>query len=178
MFIERDAALHFIEGNQRLLAMVVSQPAESLDLKDLTGLALLAQARQLIVDDPTRLRLAAAALVKNEQAIADDVLQAVESLQLKQWVYLRDTTKYSVLIDPEAEKAYAVLGLTQSLKTVLGGSGLVIGTGVMAYRGQYVCDGIFSGQPVWLGPGYKSSFSDNFADIKKRKYFYKMPGLA
>lgn len=175
MVVEPNAAYHFIDGYQRLLTMVASQSAQP---SELTGLPLLAHARQVITDDPARLHSAAQALAQKDEAIAGDVLQAVESLQLKQWVYLRDTTKYSVFIDPELEKAYAVRGLTQPLKMVLGGSGLAIDTGVMAYRGHYVCDGVFSGQLVWLGAGHKSSFSENFAEIKKREHFYKVPVAA
>lgn len=172
MVIEPSAAHHFIAGYQCLLALV---DAQSTQPSGLTGMNLLVHSRRIIADDPARLDAALNALAEKGEALADDVRAAVQSLQLKQWVYLRDTTQYSVFIDPALEKAYAVLGLTQPLKQVIGGSGASIHTGVMAYRGQYVCDGLFSGQLVWLGAGYKTSFSENLADIKKRQNFYKTP---
>ncbi len=172
MVVEPSSAYHFIEGYRRLLTMVDAQSAKP---SGLTGLQLLAHSRQLITSGLAPLDSAVEALVQQGEAVDEDVLAAVQSLQLKQWVYLRDTTKYSVFIDPEFEKAYAVLGLIQPLKQVLGDSGAMMETGVMAYRDRYVCDGIFSGQLVWLGAGYRASFSENLAEIKKRKNFYKAP---
>ena len=172
MTIEPHSAYHFIEGYKSLLTMVNAQSAEP---SGLTGSQLLAHSRQLIANNPARVHSAVEALTQKSEAVPEDVLAAVQSMQTKQWVYLRDTSKYSVFIDPELEKAYAVLGLTQPLKQVLGDSGAMMQTGLMVYRGQYVCDGLFSGQLVWLGAGYRASFSDNLADIKKRKNFYKAP---
>ena len=175
MVIEPSAAHHFIDGYQRLLLMVIGQFDHP---SSLAGLPLMVKARKIITDDPARLHSAAEVLVQKGEAIAEDVLTAVQSMQLQQWVYLRDTTKYSVFIDPKFENAYAVLGLTQPLKTVVGGSGAMFETAVMNYRGQYVCDSLFSGQLVWLGAAYRSSFSEKFADIKKLTNFYKVPDSA
>lgn len=172
MVIEPSSAYHFIESYQRLLSMVDAQSAKP---SGLTGLQLLAHSRRLITNDPVRLHSAAEDLSQKGEAVDEEVLSAVQSMQLKQWVYLRDTTKYSVFIDPELEKAYAVVGLTQPLKQVLGESGAMMETGVLAYRDQYVCDGIFTGQLVWLGAGYRASFSENLTEIKKLKNFYKAP---
>lgn len=172
MVIEPSAARHFIAHYQRRLTLVDAQSAQP---SGLTGLNLLVHSRRIMADAPARLDLACTALAEQGEAVADDVLAAIGSLQLKQWVYLRDTTKYSVFIDPALEKAYAVVGLTQPLKQVMGGSGAMLETGVMAYFGQYVCDGLFSGQLVWMGAGYKASFSEHLAGIKKRKNFYKTP---
>ena len=56
---------------------------------------------------------------------------------------LRDTTKYSVFIEADGNEAYAVLGLTQRVRAIFGGTGAVIRTGVCRFHGVYVCDGMY-----------------------------------
>jgi hypothetical protein len=174
MVIDPSSAQHFIDGYQSFLIALANRSGKSVAS---SGLQLMAESRLAFVQDRTLIDSTAHELAQAGHAVADDVLAAIKSLQLKSWVYLRDTKQYSVFIDPEQDKAYAVLGLTQPISEVLGGSGVMIETGVMAYQGRYVCDAIFTGQVVWLGTGYRKSFAESLASIKKQKQFYKVPEL-
>jgi hypothetical protein len=81
-------------------------------------------------------------------------------------VYLKDTTKYSIFIDPDGYEAFAVVGLTGPIRGILGGAAVTFRAGVVDYEGRFVCDGIL-GSHMWLGPNYKRNFSAMFAAMKK-----------
>jgi hypothetical protein len=67
-----------------------------------------------------------------------------------------------------------VVGLTNRIRDIIGGSGAVIQTAVTPYRGHYVCDGIVT-DVVWLGPNYKKSFTSTLAQIRSLGHFYRTP---
>jgi len=94
----------------------------------------------------------------------------MESLRLTQWVYLKDTTKYSIFIDLEENAAYAVVGLTDRIRNILGGAAVTFRTAVVEYQGKYVCDGILESH-TWLGPNYKRDFNAKFSELKREGRF-------
>ena len=96
---------------------------------------------------------------------------ALEGLEVRQWVYLRDTQIHSILIDSTADRAFGVLGLTQGIQDIVGGTGLIMEAGLVRYCGRYVCDGVIS-QPVWLGSGYRRSWNEKFKEIKVLGQFH------
>jgi hypothetical protein len=102
--------------------------------------------------------------------IAPEVVSAIRGLNVKQWVYLKDARRHSIFVDPSGDAAYAVLGLTQGMREILGKPGAMIETGLTVYGGHYVCDCVIT-RIVWLGPGYRKSFSEAFAGIKTRGAF-------
>jgi hypothetical protein len=112
---------------------------------------MLASARDIIIATPSIIETAASKLEGNGSLITPEVVYATKSLQLKQWVYLRDTKTYSVFLDPTGKAAYAVLGLTNRLRDIPGGSGVSFRTGLVEYSGHFVCYGIVSNF-AWLGP--------------------------
>lgn len=128
---------------------------------------MLASARAAVNTNPALMNAAAASLEGSGQAVPPDVLQAANSLRLKQWIFLRDTTAYSIFIEPEGTEAYAVLGLTNRIRDIVGGSALAIKTGVVEYRDRYVCDGIVESL-VWLGSNLKKEFNATLSLVRKK----------
>ena len=64
-----------------------------------------------------------------------------------------------------------MLGLTDRLRDIVGGSGVVLETGLVCYRGRFVCDGLVY-KKLWLGPNYKKSFNAAFSEMKAKGRFY------
>jgi hypothetical protein len=91
-------------------------------------------------------------------------------MQLKKWIFLRDTKHHSLFLDPDGQAAYGVLGLTQRVRDIVGGPGVMLETAIIRYRGCFVCDGVVS-QVVWLGPNYRKEFAALFSKLKKNGAF-------
>ena len=64
-------------------------------------------------------------------------------------------------MDAETKRAFAVLGLTDRLRDIVGGSGVVLETGLVCYRGRFVCDGLVY-KKLWVGPNYKKTSTQPF----------------
>jgi len=134
----------------------------------------LASARSYLKGNPESLGAALATLELAGTAIAPDVQQALKSLRIEQWVYLRSTSRYAIFLDQAANDAYAVLGLNNSIEEIVGTSAVAFEAGLFRFAGHYVCDGIIQA-PILLGPGYRRQFSASFADIRKRGRFHARP---
>lgn len=171
MVIDPQSAQIFINGYSKLLAEVHHLSNGK------TGMALLkmlADARGIAIASPSVIESAASSLEHKGSPAPQEVIAAIKTLQLKQWVYLRDTTRYSVFLEPSGQDAYAVLGLTDRLRDILRGSGVSFRTGIVEFAGHYVCDGIVS-NPVWLGTNYRREFSASLAALKKQGGFHASP---
>jgi hypothetical protein len=168
MVVEPSAASAFIRGYSMALAEAhgLAGGTPSSDL-----LKVLASGREAVRVSPSLLDEAIASLNSRGQSLPAGVRRAIEGLRLRQWVYLRDTSKYSIFIDPEENAAYAVLGLTGPIRNILGGSGVTFRSGVVEYCGRYVCDGILESH-AWLGSNYKRDFNLLLSAIKKEGRFY------
>lgn len=109
-----------------------------------------------------------------------EMLDAMAQSQMGKWVHLKDTRTYSVLLDVDATRAYAVLGLTQRLRDISlangeeMGSGLVMGAALVPLNGRWVCDGLIQ-DPFWLGPGYRRSYTDSYQALRKSGQFCMVP---
>jgi hypothetical protein len=171
MVIKLQAAQTFINGYSRLLAEAhrLSNGKTGLEL-----LNMLAAARDVAIASPSIVESAVSELEENGSPMPLEVVCAIKSLQLKQWVYLRDTTAYSVFLEPSGKDAYAVLGLTNKLRDILGGSGVSLRTGIVEFHGRFVCDGIVSNL-VWLGSNYRKDFAAHLALLKKEGKFHVSP---
>lgn len=167
MVLEPQAASAFIARYKMVLneahRLVGGQPSANM-LQDL------ALGREAIHDTPEVLARAIASLEDRGESLPLDLRRAVESLRLRQWVYLKDFAKRSIFIDAEENQAYGVVGLTGPIRNILGGAGLTFRAGVVEFRGRYVCDGILKNH-AWLGPSYKRDFSSQFAALKKEGRF-------
>lgn len=169
MFIAKDAADAFISGYTHIMAEIHGpSPAK----KKMTVVEVLAIAREKYLANPSLLDGALRALHARSITIPPEVVSAVRGIEVKQWIYLKDTRIHSIFLDPSGAAAYGVLGLTQGLREVLGKSGAAIETGLMRYHGRFVIDGVIT-RVVWLGPGYRKSFAELFAGIKLRGAFRK-----
>jgi hypothetical protein len=166
--IDPQASKLFISGYSALLTEVhrISNGKSGMKRLDM-----LAGARDAAVADSSLFEMAALSLEAAGLAVPEEVLDAVQSLNLQYWVFLRDTTKYSIFIDVGGEEAYAVLGLTQRISDIVGGTGIFLRTGVIKFRGSYICDGLIT-KKVWLGANYKREYSDKLASIKKSGRFH------
>jgi hypothetical protein len=168
VIIDAEAAAAFIRGYSQIMADIFGPVPEGgkMPLVDVV-----AGGRGKYIEDRALLETALAALARRSIDVPRDVAAAVRGLDVKQWVFLKDTRRHSVFIDPKGHAAYAVLGLTDRIRELIGGSGAIIETGLMRYRGRYVCDGIVTGV-VWLGANYKRAFAELLAELKVRRAFY------
>lgn len=171
MVINPQAAEIFIQGYSSLLTEVHCLANGILDLE---LVAMLHAAREIIVSSPSIIVSAASELKRKGRPVPPEVVNAINSLQLKQWVYLRDTKAYSIFLEPSFQEAYAVLGLTDRIRDIHGGSGISFRTGIVEFRGRFVCDGLFS-NVVWLGSTYRKEFSSRLATLKKDGKFHSLP---
>ena len=104
---------------------------------------------------------------------ADDVLQAVHTLRVDNWIYVNDTATHSHFLEPhETNAAYAIKTLTTPLKEMLGSSGAVISCGLLVFQGQVICDGLVSFD-AWLGPNYRTSFKEQLAACRAQGALYR-----
>jgi hypothetical protein len=171
MMVDPKDAAAFIEGYKSVLTEMDREPPSQ---QHTELVKILITARSKYFADRSLLDAALAALSKQPPAIPLDVVSAIRSLELKHWIYLRDTRSHSIFMDPDSEVAYGVLGLTNRIRDIIGGSGAAIQTAITPYRGHYVCDGLIS-DVVWLGPNYKKSFTETLSQIRSLGHFYKMP---
>lgn len=168
MYLDPADAQRFIQGYKLLMLELLGKQEDRI-----TGSVapLLAKARAKFVGKRALLHKSIARLEARNVRLDPEVVKAVEGLEVRQWVYLRDTTRHSIMIHSSADRAFGVLGLTQGIRDIVGGTGVVIEAGLARYCGRYVCDGIIS-QVVWLGPGYRRSWSETFKEIKASGQFH------
>lgn len=156
MILNAADAQRFIRWYSLLLLEVLGEAS-----RDVEGglVPKLVQGRAKLMKEPTLLEEVKTKLAARFDDVDSEVVEAVESLEVRQWVYLRDTKLHSIFIDQSTDRAFGVVGLTERLRDVLGGSGVYLETGLVRYRGHFVCDGVMR-QTVWLGPNYKKSFNE------------------
>jgi hypothetical protein len=160
------AAGAFIEGYKRfLLTVPIADRADQGSL-----LQTLVDARSRITKDPELLRDTLAEARKAMPDLGVPVLQAIGTLRVANWVYLKETRTYAVFLDPSGESALGVRALTQRIRDLVGTSGVFLETGIVSYGGHYVCDGLVSGV-VHLGRNYLRSFASAYAKLRTQGRF-------
>ncbi len=168
MWIGLADAQRFIQGYKLLMLEVLGEQEDRITC---SLVPLLAKARAKLIDEPTLLHRSIAQLEARHAKLDREVVMALEGLEVRQWVYLRDTKIHSIFIDSTADRAFGVIGLTQGIRDIIGGTGLIMEAGLVRYCGRYVCDGVIS-QAVWLGPGYRRSWNEKFKEIKSSGQFH------
>jgi hypothetical protein len=163
MLLPRDQALRFIEGYKSVLLRVLSNFGIERTQSIVSDLA---TARTKTIDDSQIIEKAIADLAKQGQPVEEDIVQAIRSMKVSQWVYLRHTKSAAIFIDKDVKNAYAVKALTTPIYEVAGEPPAMFITGVFQYLGNFVCDGIVK-EPVVLGPGYKAQFNLAYSEIRK-----------
>jgi len=102
--------------------------------------------------------------------VDETVVAAAASLQVESWVYLRDTRRYSIFMAQAGTHAYGAVGITDSIKELLGGSGALVETGLLLYDGRIICDGLIS--PLsWIGPAHKKDFNEALSKIRAGRFY-------
>ena len=171
MILEPGEAAAFIDGYQAILLMLAER-------RDFTSredfLAGLIDGRRELAERPVSIESALEELRAIGTHVESGVEQAIRTLRLRNWIYLRDTRYYSIFLDSESDSAFAVVGLTDRIRDVLGGSGAYLEAGVVEYAGQFVCDGLFSSQ-FYLGPNYRQSFNESYRAIRQAGRFHRRP---
>ena len=163
MLIAREPALRFIEGYKAILLRVLvdaGMPRTRSITDDL------AAARSHAKDRPELIDHAIAELEATGQPVEPNVINAVRSLKVDQWVYLRHTKTFAVFIDKAVENAYQVRALTTPLNQLVDEPPFAFEMGVFEYEGFFVCDGLAL-NPVALGPGYKAQLKAAYSTIRK-----------
>ena len=173
--IDPSLARHFIHHYQNLLVQVakdtdlVNQPEAQQG-----AVYLLQAARNAVADAPELIDAAQTALQQQGRPAPPEIMQAVATLRVDRWVYLRDTTSYSVLLGVDDQTAaYGVKGLTTPLKELARGeAGAVISCGLLVYQGQVICDGLV-GFIAWIGPNYCREFNALLSELRATGRFYR-----
>ena len=160
------AARHFLGHYQNLLESIpITKPKANVVTQ-------LAAARDALHADPALLQPALAHLQNLGSPCADDVLQAVQTLCVDNWIYVSDTATHSQFLEPKGAAAYATKTLTTPLKEMFGSSGAVLSCGLLVFQGQVICDGLVR-FVAWLGPNYRSSFKEQLAACRAQGRLYR-----
>jgi len=165
MVLEPDIANHFVREYTAFLLYCYKHRCD--ESRDDELLYKLSQGR----DAYERERNLIEEYVCNNKEMPLVTTNAIRSLMINNWVYLRDTTKYSLFINTEGTSAFAVLGLTQPIKEIFGCSGFYMKAGVFCLNDQFVCDGLIVNQ-VKLGKGYRDQFNEIYRGLKSTGNFF------
>jgi hypothetical protein len=168
MVVDHEEAMRFITCYKLVL---LESAARSDTLRGQALLKVLVAARAQLCEEPSRLDRAIGRLNAKSKSIAPELLSAIGSVQLDKWVYLRDTSAYSVFIHPSEPKGFGVLGLTDRVRDISGGSGVILKTGIVRYMGRYVCDGLVS-RLASLGPNYRNAFNERYRELRQSGRFH------
>ncbi len=113
----------FIQGYKLLMLEVLGEQegrfADSV-------VPLLVKARAKLAGKRALLHKSIARLEARNVSLDPEAVTAVERLEVRQWVYLRDTRRHSIMIDPTADRAFGVLGLTQEIRGIVGGRAICV----------------------------------------------------
>lgn len=168
MIVDPRTAAVFIETYKAfLLDIYLPEGRESETVRVLEKLA---QARERFLAEPTLLEEYIAKVKRPKGSAERKVLEALKGLQFTTWVYLKDTRAYSVLLKVDGSFSCGVLGLTEPLRDIVGGSGAVVEAGVVCLNGRFVCDGLIS-EIVWLGRNYKKSYTELYTGLRQAGRF-------
>lgn len=166
MILDARSATAFINGYKKLLLQISGTTGGNFEL-----LERLVEGRARLMSNASLLDDALSRIHAQAQHVDERIVAAASSLQVKSWVYMRDTRRYSVFIEPAGTFAYGALGITNPIKELLGGAGALVETGLLLYEGRIVCDGLISSL-TWIGPSYKRSFDKALSNIRSAGAFY------
>jgi len=152
------AAGAFIAGYKRVLLRVAGGAPEGRDV-----LGTLVHARRRVVENAAVLDQAFDG--ETTLPLEPAVSRAIRTLRIDDYVYLKDTKDYSIFIQASGNSAFGVVGLTERIRDIVGASGVMIETGLVRYRGKFVCDGLVS-RLVYLGPGYSKNYAAIYRDLR------------
>jgi hypothetical protein len=150
-----------------LVEIYIEQTGSILD----DPIEMMAEARQVMIDDPSLASHAAASLAERDHPLEPDFLKAVGTIRFQKWAYLYDLPTRSVFMDMDVDEAYGVLGVTQPIRELIGGTAAIIEGGLMEYRRRYVFDGLVTSR-VWIGPNMMVGLVEDFERIKEEGRYH------
>ena len=168
MTLEPTVANAFIAGYKRLLLEIGVHGRVP---KSGNVLAVLAAARRQLTETPGLLDKALVKLKARSEGVDEEIVRAVRTLRVNDWVFLRDTKSYSIFVHPSEGTAFGVLGLAQPVRDIVGARGVAIETGIVRFTGRFVCDGLVT-RMVHLGPSYRKSYGRVYSAAKAEGRFY------
>jgi hypothetical protein len=172
MQLDPTTAQTFIEGYKQILLMVHALYGMK---EHRTPVERMIAARMPLFQETELLDEAVAALARRKGVVVDkEVIAAIRTLEVGKWVYLRDLTHHSILLHPDGFFARGVIGLTQPLRDLTGGPGVLFEAGILAIPGHFICDGLLS-EVVALGSGYLAEYNQVFQGLKATGAFHKVP---
>jgi hypothetical protein len=166
MILDERSAAVFINSYQKLL-LEICGPAEG----HVKLLERLVKGRKKLMSDVSLLGDAVSRIHDQGEHLDETVVAAATSLQVRSWVYLRDTRRYSIFMEQAGILAYGAVGITNPIRELLGGSGALVETGLLLYDGHIICDGLIS-PLAWIGPSHKKSFNEALSNIRSAGNFY------
>ena len=168
MVIDQDLAERFIEQYRDFLLYIhdreIGQDTQSGMLKKLS------LARSCYVEAKETYDQ----YIDNSDRYDPEVKSAFKSLDVADWVYIRDTEHFSLFVKSNGSVGLAVVGLTQPINDIFGCSGIYMKAGIIQLGGKYVIDGIIS-DPVKLGEGHKNEFAYTYNKLKENGAFFRTP---
>lgn len=167
MTLEPTVANAFIAGYKGVLLEIAGRKRSP---KRRSVLPILVAARSRLTKEPVLLDEACRRLSARSENVDEDVVRAVRTLCVTDWVFLRDTSAYSIFVHPSEPAAFGVLGLTEPIREIAGDSSVAIETGIVQFAGRFVCDGLIT-RIVHLGPNYRKSYSHVYRKAKADGHF-------
>jgi hypothetical protein len=164
MIIECDFANRFIDEYKKFLLAIYVPNEKNVQPKRLIEKLVLARGR--FVSNRALFEEYMKTLKSESDIIDHRMMSAIKDIEVSKWIYLRDTRSYSVFIKADGSYGYGVLGLTDRIRDITGGTGLLIETGVVKLGNNFVCDGLVSNF-LHLGKNYRQSFNDIYKELRK-----------
>lgn len=169
MLLPHDEAIHFINGYKTVLLEVLRSLGEKLSTEVTRDLV---KARDHLKEKPQLLHEAIQKINAQDKSLDPRIEQALLTMRIGRWVYLRCTKKYALMLDDSLVNAYAVRGLTTHLDQLSGGSSSIFEAAILEYKGEFVCDGLVV-NPVHIGPTLRADINRTYTKIKENGHFYK-----
>lgn len=172
MLIDEVSARNFIHGYTVLMFAIEGIDTEK---PEDNPSPIILRGREKLSKDRSLLNTAISQLAPiTKQRIDPDVFDAVNTMELSYWVYLKDTRWYSIFIKSDKTSAFAVLGLNDKFRDICGGSGLIFKAGIAPFRNSFISDGLFE-DATYLGRNYILEYNEAFEYLKQSGKFFKKP---
>ena len=167
MVLDLDSAQRFLKDYQAVLNEILSLTGVLKGRVVDGAIEALVMARAQLLERPPLLDEALESLARRGITTDPEVVLAMRHIRVEEWIFVKNMKTCAVFMDGD-KRAYGVLGLLDKLHRLTGGAGCIITTGVMRYRGRYVCDGLII-YGTAIGPAFRKTFDDTVSDLEHRR---------
>lgn len=105
-------------------------------------------------------------------SLDEEMLEAIRRFRYQRWIYLRDTTRGSIILDTDTETSFLVLGLTETVRMVARQNSVLIWTAIGPLRDVFFYDG-FIGTSTYIGPNIRRDLNDRQRRLREQGTYYK-----